>query len=90
MDSIILLQKQVLTDVYDILTSQGYEAQTPDNVSISTENGIHRICNYFFNREKIWGYYKYAISFKIRTNYDFNELKEIVSKKVVEELKDAR
>jgi hypothetical protein len=43
-------QKQVRTDIYNILTDMGYKAQTPNCVAIDTENGWHKIIGYPFNK----------------------------------------
>lgn len=88
---LIPFQKQVTNDIYKILTSLGYSAQTPDNVAISTIDGVHIIYAYPFETKGAWkGVWKYAIALKVGVDYNFEDLQNIVEKKVKETVYDNR
>lgn len=80
----IPLQKQATQDVHDILIRLGAcKAQTPDCVAISTENGRHKIINYYFDTTpNHWGRYEHSICLEIPVNYKFGELEELVKQQV--------
>ena len=82
--SLIPLQKQVSTDVYNILERLGFRPQTPCNVAISTRDGLHRIVNYPFDNiePRNWGRYPYSIDLEVKVDYNFDELRELVEEKV--------
>lgn len=68
-------QKQVLQDIYNILSQIAVDVQPPQNVSISTSNNIHTIQNFGYNlNPKHYGSYEYAISLKIGVDYNIKNL----------------
>lgn len=76
-------QKQVITDIYNILTDMGYKAQTPNCVAIDTENGWHKIIGYPFNTtQNHWGQYEHSFCLEIKTDYKIEELEELIKHQV--------
>lgn len=68
-------QKQVLQDIYNILSQIAVDVQPPQNVSINTSNNIHTIQNFGYNlNPKHYGSYEYAISLKIGVDYNIKNL----------------
>lgn len=68
-------QKQVLQDIYNILSKIAVDVQPPENVSINTSNNIHTIQNFGYNlNPKHYGSYEYAISLKIGVDYNIKNL----------------
>lgn len=68
-------QKQVLQDIYNILSQIAVDVQPPENVSINTSNNIHTIQNFGYNlNPKHYGSYEYAISLKIGVDYNIKNL----------------
>ena len=77
-------QRQVLTDIYNVLidTVDG-KVQTPNCVAISTENGWHKIINYPFNTTpNHWGQYEHSICLEIPVKYEFDKLEEFIKHQV--------
>lgn len=68
-------QKQVLQDIYNILSQIAVDVQPPENVSINTSNNIHTIQNFGYNlNPKHYGSYENAISLKIGVDYNIKNL----------------
>ena len=68
-------QKQVLEDIYNILSQIAVDVQPPENVAINTSNNIHTIQNFGYNlNPKHYGSYEYAISLKIGVDYNIKNL----------------
>mgnify|MGYP006376854113 CR=1 FL=1 len=86
----IPLQKQTTQDVHDILIKLGAcKVQTPNCVAISTENGRHKIINYYFDTTPDhWGRYEHSICLETPVNYKFDELEELVKQQVQALFKD--
>lgn len=80
----IPLQNKATQDVHDILIRLGAcKVQTPNCVAISTENGWHKIINYYFDTTPDhWGQYEHSISIQIPVNYKLDELEELVKQQV--------
>ena len=76
-------QRQVRTDIYNILTDMGYKAQIPNCVAIDTENGWHKIIGYPFNTTpNHWGQYEHSLFLKIPVKYEFKKLEEFIKHQV--------
>ena len=83
--SLIPLQEQVREDIYKILKRECLEPQDADCIAISTENDVHKIHSYPFNKEECFGCYKYRITnIEIKTDYKFKELEKLVKDKLKE------
>lgn len=68
-------QKQVLQDIYNILSQIAVDVQPPENVAINTSNNIHTIQNFGYNlNPKHYGSYENAISLKIGVDYNIKNL----------------
>lgn len=68
-------QKQVLQDIYNILSQIAVDVQPPENVAINTTDNIHTIQNFGYNlNPKHYGSYEYAISLKIGVDYNIKNL----------------
>lgn len=68
-------QKQVLEDIYNILSQIAVDVQPPENVAINTTDNIHTIQNFGYNlNPKHYGSYEYAISLKIGVDYNIKNL----------------
>lgn len=75
-------QKKVREDVYKILKRLFYDVQIPEYVSITTENGQHKIVNYPFNIERISGYYKYFLNISVDVDYKLEDLQQYLYKRI--------
>lgn len=72
-------QKQVLQDIYNILSQIAVDVQPPENVAINTTDNIHTIQNFGYNlNPKHYGSYEYAISLKIGVDYNIENLVKTV------------
>lgn len=72
-------QKQLSTDIYNILKNSGYNPINPNDVSIYTEKGMFKVKNYYFNsRHENCGHYKHKLNFRIKEDYTYEELKKVI------------
>ena len=83
---IISLQKQVREDIFKILKESGFEPQYPEYVAIMTEDEVHFIYFYPYNKEVCFGCYKNSIkNLSIPVNYSYDDLKRYIEMKIGED-----